>query len=74
MFEKDDIEYLESVFDSRYVKKNECDKNVEKTEERLDMLNVSMANIATKLNIIAGILGGIGATILAAVSKILFGG
>ena len=74
MFEKDDIEYLESVFDSRYVKKNECDKNVEKTEERLDMLNVSMAKIATKLNLIAGILGGIGAAILAAVSKILFGG
>ena len=74
MFEKDDIEYLESVFDSRYVKKNECDKNVEKTEERLDMLNVSMAKIATKLNLIAGILGGIGAAILAAVTKIIFGG
>ena len=74
MFEKDDVEYLESIFDSRYVKKNECDKNVEKTEERLDQLNVSMAKIATKLNLIAGILGGIGAAILAAVTKIIFGG
>ena len=74
MFEKGDVEYLESIFDSRYVKKKECAQNVEKTEERLDQLNVSMAKIATKLNLIAGILGGIGAAMLAAVSKILFGG
>lgn len=74
MIEKDDIEYLECVFDSRYVKKNECDKNVENTEKRVDQINISMAKIATKLNLIACILGGIGAAILAAVTKILFGG
>lgn len=74
MFEKDDIEYLETVFDSRYVKKKECDKNVEKTEEHILQINVMTAKIATKLNLIAGILGGIGAAILAAVSKLIFGG
>lgn len=74
MIEKNDVEYLEKVFDSRYVRQSECDRNVEKTDEHINQIKISTTQIATKLNLIAAILGGIGAAFLTVVVKILFGG
>ena len=36
MIELDDINRLEDIFDERYVKKRDCDKNIEKTEEDIN--------------------------------------
>ena len=81
MLEREHIDHLEEHFDARYVRKCDCDKNVEKTEENIKaaedhihQTNLMIAKISTKLNLIAGILGGIGAAILAAVVKMIFGG
>ena len=74
MCDKETMEYLESVFDGRYVRKKDCDRIVEKNDDRIDQITVTMTQIATKLNLIAALLGGIGAAILAAVVKLIFGG
>lgn len=81
MIELDDINRLEDIFDERYVKKRDCDKNIEKTEENIkkaeehaNQTDLIVAKISTKLNLIVGILGVIGTAIVAAVVKLIFGG
>lgn len=65
---------LEEFFDARYVLRHDCDKKVDKQEEHINQLHVSIAKIGTKLNVITAILGGIGSAVLAAVVKIILGG
>ncbi|MBO5023574.1 MAG: hypothetical protein J6D11_04635 [Clostridia bacterium] len=70
----EEIRQLQDILDGRYVRKKDCARAVDKTEEHINELRVFVTKIGTKLNIITGILGAIGTAVLAAVVKIIIGG
>lgn len=70
----EEIRQLEDILDGRYVRKKDCARTVDKTEEHINALHLSITKIGTKLNIITGILSAIGTAVLAAVVKIIIGG
>ena len=69
----EDLKQLEEILDGRYVRQKDCARTVDKTEQHINELHVSIAKIGTKLNVITGILGAIGTAVLAAVVKIIIG-
>lgn len=64
------IEYLKNFF----ITKESCDEKKHSSDEHIQRLEVTMAKIGTKLSVMIGILGAIGATMLTVVAKFLFGG
>lgn len=66
----EDVEFLKAIF----VTKDSCDEKKHNSDEHIQKLEVTMAKIGTKLSVMIGILGAIGATMLTVVAKILFGG
>lgn len=64
------IEYLKNFF----VTKDSCDEKKHSSDEHIQKLEITMARIGTKLSVMIGILGAIGATMLTVVAKFLFGG
>lgn len=69
-FTREQIEYLKNFF----VSKDACDEKKHASDEHIQRLELTMAKIGTKLSVMIGILGAIGATMLTVVAKFLFGG
>ena len=69
-FTSEELDFLKAIF----VTKESCDEKKHSSNEHIQKLEVTMAKIGTKLSVMIGILGAIGATMLTLVAKILFGG
>ncbi len=69
-FTNEEIDFLKNFF----VSKETCDEKKHNSDEHILKLEITMAKIGTKLSVMIGILGAIGATMLTVVAKFLFGG
>ena len=58
--------------DERYVKKDDCTVLRSETDRRIDSIKEDITVVKTKLNILIGILSGIGAGVLTIALKLLF--
>lgn len=71
---------LQDHFDGRYVKIEDCDKTVEKSQDKIDALSAAFSDFQieqvksnTKLTILIAILGAIATILLPMCIKSLFG-
>lgn len=74
MIENNDILELEKILDDRYVRRKDCDRTVEKEEDRITNLEIRLENVNTKLGILIAILSTIGVPVISLCIKLLFGG
>lgn len=70
----DTITEIERILDDRYVRRKDCDRTVEKEEDRITKLEIRLENVNTKLSILIAILSAIGVPVISLCIKLLFGG
>ena len=73
-FDNAALSELEKILDDRYVRQKDCDKTVEKEEDRITKLEIRLENVNTKLGILIAILSAIGVPVISLCIKLLFGG
>ena len=73
-FDNTTLSELEKILDDRYVRQKDCDKTVEKEEDRITKLEIRLENVNTKLGILIAILSTIGVPVISLCIKLLFGG
>lgn len=73
-FDNTTLSELEKILDDRYVRQKDCDKTVEKEEDRITKLEIRLENVNTKLGILIAILSAIGVPVISLCIKLLFGG
>jgi hypothetical protein len=74
MLTNEEVTDLEKIFDGRYVRRKDCDRTVEKEEDRITKLEIRLENVNTKLGILIAILSTIGVPVISLCIKLLFGG
>ena len=65
---------LAGMAGTRYISEEKCDELMDETRQEISKINIDIAKISTKLNVIIGILSAIGTAFLGAVIRIFFGG
>lgn len=70
MIDKDDIDRLKEIFITR----EECEKDMEDIDKRVNNINVDLAVIKTQLKTIQWLVTTVGAGVIAALVKLFFGG
>lgn len=70
MIDENDKEMLRTIF----VTKDECEKKKLANSEAIKKLEISMAQLNTKLSIALGILSAIGSSMLIYIFRLIFGG
>ncbi len=74
MIEEKDLSFITKILDNRYRKVEECDKIAAKSDERQGIVEVTVAKLSTKLDILISILATIAVPIAGVCVKYLFGG
>lgn len=74
MLTNEEVTDLEKILDGRYVRRKDCDRTVEKEEDRITKLEIRLENVNTKLGILIAILSTIGVPVISLCIKLLFGG
>lgn len=71
--EDKDVKFLQTVFDNRYRKVDDCNDIMATTDKREDDIEKALIQGMTKLNILIGILSTIAVPIIGMCIKYLFG-
>lgn len=72
MLDEKDIEALEKRFDLRYKTREDCDREMNETAERHNLLDKQFAIINTKLSAILWGLGVLGTAVIGVLVKMIF--
>lgn len=77
----EDYKELEERFDDRYVKKDDCgrnidieDKKIHNLEKEIASVKVELGKVGARLGILIAILSAIGTSVIPLCIKLLFGG